>query len=372
VKTIFICIDWFSPAYKGGGPIVSISNLVSTFKEGVLYKIICSNYDLGDEPLQGIAYDTWVKYNDNTLVWYASKNIKLIALLKAEIKKTPNCLIYINGIYSFYYNLLPILLISAKKIISPRGMLHPEAISKKKNKKLLYLKILKLLRVGQNSDFHATTAEEAEYLKNNFGKNINIVTAGNFPKNILPQPRLQKKIGYLKLVSISLVSPMKNHLNVLFALENATEQIEYAIYGPIKDQAYWRLCLKIMKELPSNISVEYHSGIVADEVEKVLMQSHVFIQPSESENFGHSIFEALSAGKPVITSTRTPWNNLQEANAGINVSAKDIKGLTDSIHYFSMMDNAEYEKWATGARQYSENAIDIGMLKRKYKELFSV
>lgn len=372
MKTIFICIDWFSPAYKGGGPIVSISNLIKSFNKGIQYKIICSNYDLGNEPLIGISCDTWTNYNEFTKVWYASNNFDVISLLKSEIKKSSTSLLYINGIYSFYYNFIPILFTSCQKIICPRGMLHPEALAKKRIKKYIYLYILKLLWVKNHSTFHATTIEEEEYIKRVFGRNAKVVTAGNFPKKFLIQSPLHKDVKYLKLVSISLISPMKNHLNILQALLNSTGRIEYDIYGPIKDQSYWNLCLNKIKELPSNVLVKYHSGIQPEEVENVLMKSHVFIQPSESENFGHSIYEALSAGKPVITSTRTPWNNLQELNAGINVPSTDIKGITTAINYFSQMDDTEYKKWVSSASEYSEKAIDMKELVKKYEQLFSV
>ena len=38
-----------------------------------------------------------------------------------------------------------------------------------------------------------------------------------------------------------------------------------------------------------------------------LSKHDLFVFPSLSENFGHVIFESLSAGTPVITSVHTPW-----------------------------------------------------------------
>ena len=48
----------------------------------------------------------------------------------------------------------------------------------------------------------------------------------------------------------------------------------------------------------------------------VLRESDLFIMPSDYENFGIAIVEALLAGVPVIATTRTPWRVLQEKNAG--------------------------------------------------------
>ena len=48
----------------------------------------------------------------------------------------------------------------------------------------------------------------------------------------------------------------------------------------------------------------------------VLRESDLFVMPSDYENFGIAIVEALLAGVPVIATTRTPWRVLQEKNAG--------------------------------------------------------
>ena len=43
---IFITIPWFLPAFRAGGPIQSIANLVKEFNEDVEYFIFCGDTDL--------------------------------------------------------------------------------------------------------------------------------------------------------------------------------------------------------------------------------------------------------------------------------------------------------------------------------------
>ena len=316
---IFITIPWFLPAFRAGGPVQSIANLVKEY-EDVEYFIFCGDTDLNGGELENITTGEWVRYNDHTRVWYSGPD-KISDSMVKQVEEIKPDILYIIGMFSWHFNMVPLLFCKApKKILSTRGMLHPGALSQKKWKKKIYLEIFKLLEYHHKVHFHATDEEENKYISKYFGEAATIFTAGNFPNKIDALPVAEKEPGNLKLVSIALISPMKNILMVLTAMAKCNYHIEYNIYGPVKDTNYWELCKEKIKTLPGNIRVNYHKEIVPQKVKEVLMNAHVFILPSKSENFGHAIYEALSAGRPVITSNNTPWNNLRESCAGINVS----------------------------------------------------
>ena len=96
------------------------------------------------------------------------------------------------------------------------------------------------------------------------------------------------------------------------------------------------------------------------------MRSRGIVLPSKSENFGHAIYEALSAGRPVITSHFTPWNDLQPAAAGINVSLDNSTELTAAINTFATMDAHALQLWHEGALAYAAKAVDAEKTRGEY------
>ena len=367
---IFITIPWFLPAFRAGGPVQSIANLVNEFHDDVEYYIYCSDTDLNGAALENIKTGEWVDYNSHTKVWYSEPG-KISETLVKQVEVIKPDVLYMVGIYSWHFNMVPLLYCKApKKILSTRGMLHPGALSQKKWKKKMYLFAFKLMEYHHKVLFHATDAEESKYISACFGQAAKIHMAGNFPNKTDALPVLEKQPGRLKLVSIALISPMKNILLVLQALAKSEANIQYDIYGPIKDHDYWILCKEQIKLLPKNISATWHGELRPDEVVAAIGASHVFILPSKSENFGHSFYEALSAGRPVITSNHTPWNYLEKNLAGLNVSLENDRGLADGIGFFAEMEHAEFVKWSNGALGYAEKALDVEKIKEEYAALF--
>ncbi len=134
----------------------SIANLVNEFNTNVQYFIFCSDTDLNGAALQNITTGEWIQYNNYTTVWYAAHD-KISDSLVKQVEEIKPDVLYIIGIYSWHFNIVPLLYCKApKKILSARGMLHPGALSQKKWKKKIYLGIFKLMEYHHKVRFHAT------------------------------------------------------------------------------------------------------------------------------------------------------------------------------------------------------------------------
>ena len=369
MKSVFISIPWFTPAFKAGGPIQSVNNLICSYKDQISYKIFCGAEDVDGSAIKTKSFNSWEQFNNQTEIYY-NKNLNYFQIFKFWRTIYNFDYLYIIGIYSLKYNIFPLLFSRSKhKILSVRGMLHPGALSQKSIKKKIFLYFLKSIKIQKRILFHATDENEKNYILKIFGEKTKIVIAENYPNIHTNTFKPAKQKNSLILVSVALVSPMKNHLLILNSLKLCKANIEYHIIGAIKDKNYWNLCLKEIEEMPDHIKMIYHGEKEPGEIINYLKKCHVFILPSKSENYGHAIIEALSAGKPIITSKNTPWNNLENSGAGFNVDL-DSNSIIDSIDFFVNQNQETYDIYSNNAAAYAKAAIDIHKINQQYNQLF--
>ncbi|HLO37860.1 MAG TPA: glycosyltransferase family 4 protein, partial [Lacibacter sp.] len=308
---------------------------------------------------------------------YASGNHFQLKELIASVK--PDA-IFINGLFSLHFNIRPLQYAVAyckqhtncKLILSARGMLHPGALSQKSIKKKIFLTFFRLAGWHKAVHWHATDEQELQYIKDQFGPNMNVLVAGNFP-NLLPVTTMpEKKINELIMGTVALISPMKNHLAVLQALQKSSASIQWHIYGPVKDAAYWKECEQLMNKLSQNIKVIYHGELSPADLPTAMEQFQLFIMPSKSENFGHALLEALSAGKPVITTNTTPFKHLQDAKSGYTADVNNLDAdLFVAITLFAGMNNAAFAEHSKAAAEFAANFVDTNLIKQQYQTLFT-
>jgi len=320
-QKLLIFTEYFLPATKGGGPVSSIRNLVELLHKDIEIRIICFNHDLNEtRPLKNIESDKWNNWQNKAEVFYASgeflskKNIETLILDFA-----PDT-IYLNAIFVYQFIAYPIWTakrINAKVIIAPRGMFQKSALNQKKLKKSIYLKVLKTFVLNKNIVWHCTNNKEHDEIMDVVGFK-NIVNISNVP--VSPNKSIKTIDGdKITLVSVSLNTRMKNLHFFLQVLQNIEIEIEFHIYGPIKDREYWQQCEALIEEMPDNVKVDYKGEVAPDKVSEIIARYSLFVLPTLGENFGHAIFEAFACGVPVLISDKTPWRDLESKGIGFDL-----------------------------------------------------
>ena len=235
----------------------------------------------------------------------------------------------------------------------------------------MYLSMMQWFLLRKDILWQATTLVEQKDMQDFLGSQASIDLVGNVPSFNHEFVRNKVRNNILLFGTVALISPMKNIHLVLLALGNFHDFIEYRIYGPVKDQAYWNDCQQIIKALPSNINVVYKGEILPEDVPGEIKTFDFYMQPSRSENFGHSIFEAFSLGVPVIISNQTPWRDLTKKQAGWDVDLSESSALTNAIQEAIHLDNTNYQQYRQGARKVAEEYMQQNDFLAQYTELFS-
>ncbi|WP_017729786.1 glycosyltransferase [Nafulsella turpanensis] len=382
MKSILIFYDYFSPAYKAGGPIRSLQNLTALLSESCRMYVYTSAVDLGGAPLT-VEKDQWVPFSKNVEVFYGSLKGLSVKCVYQQLRRIRPEVVYINGLFTPYAVLYPLLALrflrlkdsswQPKIVLAPRGMLKPSALSLKAPKKKLYLRVFKALGLHKGLHWQATDPQEQADIQLFSGKKGPLSLLGNVPLVPSSPGQHTKAAGSLRLVSVSLIARTKNLLFLLKCLKEVPAGLElsYDIYGPIKEEDYWQLLQGAINQLPSHIQVNYKGAIPPEEVTDLLQQYDCFVLPTLGENFGHAIFEALGAGVPVLISNQTPWKELEQVRAGWDLPLQQ-KPWIEKLKELTDMPDPEFQHWHQGAHAYAVAYLEEKDLKQQYLELFGI
>ncbi len=376
---ILIAYDYFFPGYRAGGPVQSLTNLMIALQHQYSFAVLTTGYDLmADEPYKSVELDMWNEISIPSIdspinIWYASKGNPDYKNLKQLIYQLNPSVIYINGIFSYRFFLLPLLasrnLPSIRIVICPRGMLQSGALSVKSKKKIFYIKTLQITGLLKKSKWHATNLEEANDIATFFPLNKGSVIAYNIPKVPLSNMFIPKKnAGELRLVYLSLITEKKNLKLLLQALQLLPDLVTLDIYGPVKDAQYWQQCKEIIKAISDR--VKYMGDIEPLKVQEALSSYHALCILTKGENFGHALYESLSVGRPVITSYYTPWLDLEKSKAGTNADISQMDDCIKNINKLATMQQDEYNTYCNGAYQMSVSYYDSLNSMETYRKLF--
>ncbi len=379
--TILIFSDWFTPAFKAGGPIRSVVNMVERLKDDCEIYVFARDRDLHDTvPFQGITPDQWIEANGFKIQYYSPGKLKF-RKVRSLIHEIQPDKIYLNSMFSNMIFPLLAAANSGKVILAPRGMLRISALAVKPIRKFFYLSFLKTMGVEKQICFHATSEEEVKDIKRVFPLANKIRVAANLPIRVIDRlTPITKSSGELKLIFVGRIHPIKNLLFLLEAIEalyidagdvaSNNLHLQLTIAATIDDGDYWDECQQAIARLQQYFYVDLHLDCQHDQVKYLLSTSHLFVLPTQGENFGHAIFEALAVGCPVLISDQTPWRELQSCNAGLDLPLSDRSGFNQAISTFAMMDNPEWQKYRKGALTMALNHEKSTDSDRTYIDLF--
>ena len=371
MNKLLIFSDWFPPAFKAGGPINSVFNLVNLIKDSFEVFVLTSAYDHGDQNiLENIDCDKWL-INAGVKVFYSTKGSNVSKEAQRIIQAEDISNIYFNSMFSVPFALRPFLSLrkfDVKIVWSPRGMLKASAISNKSIRKKSFLLLLRILHLTNNIHFVASDEQESKDIKYWFGANTIISTIPNVPKISDSYKVITKNTNKTKICFIGRIHPIKNLDFALSCLnEFAESDYEFSIIGPIEDKGYYELCRHILGDRKNT---HFLGPITPLMVKEELMKSHFLFLPTKGENFGHAIFESLMAGRPVLISNQTPWKNLFNSEIGFDLDLDSKESFYKALKFFFELNQNKFDEYCKNAFIFAQNFVDNQKLKKKYLQVF--
>jgi glycosyltransferase involved in cell wall biosynthesis len=372
MKLLFIT-PYFFPARAYGGPIASAGALCRGLAaRGVDVRVLTSDADgLQRIRRQGPWKEVWpgvrVHYSRRFLfeLWAPGQAWQAIrGLLWADV-------VYVWGAFFWALPLLCSINLAMRRavIVSPRGMLFDEALSRKSLKKKLYLALI--APFGRPLFLiHATSGAEAIAIKARWpAAKIAVIPNGVEVPEALPE-REHNAAPYL--LYLGRLHPYKQ-------VERIIEAFARASAGTAKDgrrltgapvsarssfvgglSSHWSLFIagdgeekykaslrKLTEELGLTEAVRFVGHADGEEKARLLANAQALILASKSENFGMSVAEALAHGTPCVVTKTAPWEGLESEGCGFWVN-DSVEALAEGMN--RLMTLSPEERRAMGAR----------------------
>jgi glycosyltransferase involved in cell wall biosynthesis len=370
---VFTLTDAYLPAYRYGGIVQTIAAMASQLRREHEFWIVTRSHDVGQTcQLEEIETDRWSVRGDAHVYYMSRSDVSLWTIVRL-VREVNADIVYVNAVFSR----LTIRYLLARRmgltrrgpyILAPRGDLSPGALSEKSLRKRMFLELAAAIDWFEGATWQASTSRERDEINQTLNSlyvraarrivvSQNICVAqdmvGTRPSG--PSTSIPKICGEARFVFISRISPKKNLIAAIEALQTVKGKATLDVYGPRPDEAYWDRCLRAAQRLPFRVTFRYCGELAHADVGRTFRGYDFFLFPTLSENFGHVIIESLFAGCPAVLSDQTPWTDLERRGAGWVIPLSDKARWTGVVQECIDMTNK-------ARRMMGDSAISVGGL----------
>ena len=324
----------FWPATWWGGPIFSTKALcdgVAAAPDAALRVLTTDSAGQGRRvPPETAAQDPYPVIRARRRAG-ASISPELLARLPGEIARAD--LVHVTAAYSF--PTLPALAAARRAgkpvVWSPRGALQATADwqnAPRRGLKRRFERLAQRLR-PEDTVLHVTSPEERDRSRANLPGIETALIPNSVEIPAAPPPRAPRPEGRLRLLFLSRLHEKKGLDLLLDAMDRLPPGISLEIHGD-GEPAFVAALRARIGETPR---IRLMGPADAAAKAAAFARADLFVLPSWSENFGIVVAEALAHGVPALTTTRTPWTDLEARGCGRAITlgqddlAEEIRAL---------------------------------------------
>lgn len=254
-------------------------------------------------------------------------------------------------------------------IISPRGSLYPQALEIAKWKKKLAWLLYQKKDIEHAACLQATCMDELRYCRD-MGIKI--------PIAILPNPydcegMFDKPIQYSDKFRVGYLGRLhfrKRVERLIYAFSDLRDELpesELLIMGSGSKE--YEDFLKHEVKVRKLENVVFTGFLNGEEKDKAIRSLSVLAVPSDFENFGNVVSDALSRGVPVIASKGMPWECLPQNECGWWIE-NDQKTINKTILEASKLQKDDLVRMGKNGQHYVKENFSVDVLGKKLSELY--
>jgi glycosyltransferase involved in cell wall biosynthesis len=237
----------------------------------------------------------------------------------------------------------------APLVISPHGMLAPEALRKTPTSKWLFRRLFQDATFRDAAMFQATAESEYDAIRR-FGirQPVAVIPHGIDIPDVLPL-RHGSDSRRRTLLSLGRLAPIKGLdflLHAWAAVETSFPDWNLRIVGP-DEEGYAddlkRLAASLLLKRATIEPPAYEAAKT-----ELMASAALFVLPSKTENFAMTVAESLAVGVPVIAAKGAPWGALVPRGCGwwIDLSVESLRATLE--HAMALRDEVRHEMGARG------------------------
>lgn len=352
---------------KSGGPALSIYLTIKGLKDNevdteIIMPPLSDNGKL-------IANDVTIHYTSpitNARFGYMPKLQKTLKRLQ------PYDLYHVQGLWQYLGHSVAAF---ARKQHRPymmtlRGMLYPQALAHSTMVKKISLALYQHKDLQQAACIQATCIDEMKYYRAlGFTNPVAVLPNPIDTTDIIDRPIYQPdrlRIGYL-----GRVHPRKRIERLIYAfdaLRNELKDAELVIIGA-DDRQYEQFLYDEVRRLGLK-NVHFTGFLTGEAKDKAIMSLSYLAVPSDFENFGNIVTEALVRGVPVIASKGMPWQELETYHCGWWIN-NDQETINQTIRQAIFIPEEERIQMGLNGKRLIEEKYGVDILGQKMKQLYS-